>query len=140
MIYHHNRFVLKAGITDEQRDEALESLRNQGREIDAVKSFVVGRDVGGEFEWGATFVIEDLAGYWEYLVAPSHAHTDRIGLPLVEKFVSYDTTDDPDPEIGEKIAALHRRRFSENSEVTALVQDLPSYTGSGAPEARPADR
>jgi len=136
VIYHHNRFVLKAGVTDEQRDAALESLRTQGREIDAVKSFVVGRDVGGDFHWGATFVLEDLDGYWAYLMHPAHAHTDEIGLPLVEKFISYDTTDDPDPEIAAKIAALHQRRFAERPELTRLVRDLPSYTGSGAPEPR----
>lgn len=136
MIYHHNRLVLKAGVTDEQRDEALESLRRQGREIDAVKQFVVGCDVGGDFVWGATFVLDDLDGYWEYLMHPAHAHTDEIGLPLVEKFISYDTTDDPDPEIGAKIAALHQRRYAERPELTKLVQNLPSYTGSGAPEPR----
>jgi stress responsive alpha/beta barrel protein len=136
MIYHHNRLVFKAVVTAEQRDEALASLRTQGREIDAVQQFVVGRDVGGDFAWGATFVLADLDGYWEYLMHPAHAHTDEIGLPLVEKFISYDTTDDPDPEIGARIAELHRRRYAERPELTRLVRDLPSYTGSGAPEPR----
>lgn len=134
MIYHGNRFTMKKGVTPEQRDEALDSLRNQGASIDAVKSYVVGPDFGGEFEYGAVFVIEDLEGYWEYLMAPSHAHTDRIGLPLLEKFQSFDITDDPDPDIEDKIAELHRRRYAQNAELTQLVRDLPLYEGSGSPE------
>lgn len=30
--------------------------------MDAVVRYVVGRDVGGEFEYGAVFVLEDLDG------------------------------------------------------------------------------
>ncbi|NDZ77413.1 Dabb family protein [Streptomyces sp. SID10853] len=133
MIYHHNRFAFKETVGAEQREEALAALRNQGESIDSVVRYVVGRDVGGAFEYGAVFVIEDLDGYGEYLMAPSHAHTDRIGLPLLETFVSYDTTDSDDPEIAEKIADLHARRYAGDPALTRLVADLPSYTGSSAP-------
>lgn len=133
MIYHHNRFAFKKTVTAEQRDEALASLRNHGESIGAVVRYVVGRDIGGEFEYSAVFVIEDLKGYWEYLTAPSHAHTDRIGLPLLDAFVSYDTTDSNDPDIGKKIAELHARRFAGDQALTQLIADLPSYTGSSAP-------
>jgi hypothetical protein len=133
MIYHGNRFTMKPGVTTEQLDEALESLRNQGRSIPAVKSFVVGRDFGGEYEWGAVFEIEDLDGYWEYLTHPSHMKTDRVGLPLVDKFMSFDISDDDDPELGAKITALHQRRYDNDAELTKLVSDLGEYTGSAAP-------
>ncbi|WP_157252910.1 Dabb family protein [Nonomuraea typhae] len=133
MIYHGNRFTVKEGVTPEQLEEAMESLRNQGRVIPSVTSFVVGRDYGGEYEWGAIFVIEDLDGYWEYLMHPAHRNTDRVGLPLVEKFVSFDITDDPDPRMAEKIAELHRRRYDSDPELTELVSGLGSYTGSAAP-------
>jgi hypothetical protein len=96
-------------------------------------SFVVGRDVGGDFEWGAVFVPEDLDGYRDYLMAPSHARTDEIGLPLLERFVSYDTTDDPDPAIGEKIADLHRRRFAERPELTRMVRLCRSTSAAAHP-------
>lgn len=121
MIYHSIRMKAKASVTREQSEEALESMRNQGRVIAAVKSFVVGREFGGEFDWSGVFVIEDLAGYWEYLTHPAHAHTDRIGMPLVEKFESYDVTDDEDPELGAKIADLNRRRYANDPELAALV-------------------
>lgn len=125
MIYHGMRMKAKAGVTQEQMAEALESMRNQGRVIPAVKSFVVGRDFGGDFDWGGVFVIEDLDGYWEYLTHPAHARTDLIGMPLVEKFDSYDITDDDDPEMGAKIADLHRRRYENDPVLAALVGKLP---------------
>ncbi|WP_242882704.1 Dabb family protein [Actinomadura litoris] len=133
MIVHGNRFTFKPGVSPEQVEEALESLRNQGRSIPAVTSFTVGRDHGGEYEWGATFLIEDLDGYWEYLTHPSHLRTDRIGLPLVDRFASFDITDDLDPGMGAKIAALHQRRYDRDPELTRLVSDLGEYSGSAAP-------
>ncbi|MET9264113.1 Dabb family protein [Amycolatopsis sp. NPDC004079] len=133
MIYHGNRFTIKPGADPKLVETALESLHNQGRAIPSVRSFVVGRDYGGEYEWGATFVIDDLDGYWEYLVHPAHLATDRIGLPLVEKFMSFDITDDPDPETGAKIAELHQRRFDSMADIAELVSDIGEYLGSAAP-------
>jgi len=133
MIYHGNRITMKKDATEEQIEIAMESLRNQGRAIPAVKSFVVGRDFGGEFEVGAVFVLEDLDGYWEYLMHPAHANTDRVGLPLVEKFDSFDITDEDDPDFGAKIAELHKRRYAQDAELTQMVADLPAYSGSAAP-------
>ncbi|MFD9700192.1 Dabb family protein [Lentzea sp. NPDC059081] len=133
MIYHGIRLTLREDAPPEKAQEALESLRNQGRVIPSVKTFVVGRDFGGEYEWGATFVIEDLEGYWEYLVHPAHRHTDLIGLPLADRFASFDITDDEDPEMGGKIAALHRKRYDNDPELTRLVSNLGEYSGSAAP-------
>lgn len=133
MIYHIVRMTLRPEAPVDKVEEAVESLRNQGRVIPSVASFVVGRDVGGEFEWGATYVIENLDRYWEYLKHPAHRHTDEIGLPLVDKFVSFDVTDDEDPEVAAKIAALHQRRYEEDPALAKLVSDLASYTGSSAP-------
>ncbi|MFB8005949.1 Dabb family protein [Nocardia sp. NPDC056000] len=133
MIYHGNRFTVKPGVPADKLEEALESLRNQGRQIPSVRHFIVGPDHGGEYDYGAVYIIDDLDGYWEYLIHPSHLHTDRIGLPLVDKFVSFDIADDPDPELGAKIAALHQRRYDNYPEVTQLVSDLGEYHGSAAP-------
>ncbi|GAA5093097.1 Dabb family protein [Nocardia iowensis] len=133
MIYHGNRFTIKPGTPAERLEQALESLRNQGRQIPSVRHFTVGPDYGGEYDYGAVFAIDDLDGYWEYLTHPAHLHTDRIGLPLVDKFMSFDITDDPDPEMGAKIAALHQRRYDSDPELTRLVTDLGEYQGSAAP-------
>ncbi|WP_435592804.1 Dabb family protein [Nocardia sp. bgisy118] len=133
MIYHGNRFTIKPSATPEQVEEALESLRNQGRVIPSVKSFVVGPDYGGEYHYGAVFAIEDLEGYWEYLVHPAHLNTDRVGLPLVDKFVSFDITDDEDPQLADKIAELHQRRYDTMPDISKLVSELGEYSGSAAP-------
>ncbi|WP_206506119.1 Dabb family protein [Streptomyces chrestomyceticus] len=133
MIHHCVRFTIKPGTAPEQLEDALASLRHQGEAIPAVQSFLVGRDHGGAYEWGATFQIADLEGYWEYLIHPAHRRTDEIGLPLVDQFVSFDITDDPDPEAGKRIAALHQRRFDTDPELTALVSNINQYEGSAAP-------
>ncbi|MEV7868309.1 Dabb family protein [Streptomyces sp. NPDC088124] len=122
MIHHSVRLKVKAGVTQEQIDEALESMRDQGRVIPAVKSYVVGRYVGGDYDCGGVFVVEDLDGYWEYLTHPAHAHADRIGIPLVEKYDWHDTVDDHDPQMGAKIADLQRRWYEIAS---ASVSDQP---------------
>lgn len=62
MIYHINRAKAKAEVTPEQIEAALESWRNQGRSNPAVKSFMVGRDLGGDFDYSCVFVVEDLDG------------------------------------------------------------------------------
>ncbi|HEX6923808.1 MAG TPA: Dabb family protein [Longimicrobiaceae bacterium] len=133
MIYHSTRMTFKPGVPPEKREEVLESLRNQGRVIPSVKSFIVGHDIGGEYEFAATYVIEDLDGYWEYLIHPAHHHTDMIGLPVGNTFVSYDVVDNDDPDMAAKIAALHQRRYDNDPELTKLVSDLASYEGSAAP-------
>ncbi|GAA2751795.1 Dabb family protein [Amnibacterium kyonggiense] len=134
MIAHIVRMTLNAGASEDAKEAAFASLRNQGEVIPSVRSYVVGPDVGGDFEWGAMYVLDDLDGYWEYLKAPAHRHTDEIGLPLVDRFVSFDITDSTDPTIHQKIAELHRRRYAEDPGLTALVQALPSYDGSANPQ------
>ncbi|RCG29183.1 Dabb family protein [Streptomyces diacarni] len=133
MIHHCVRFTIKPGTAPHQLEEALASLRHQGEVIPSVRSFLVGRDHGGAYEWGATFQLDDLDGYQEYLMHPAHRRTDEIGLPLVDKFVSFDITDDTDPEAGRQIAALHQRRFDADPDLTRLVSELNAYTGSAAP-------
>ncbi|MBZ6232510.1 Dabb family protein [Streptomyces olivaceus] len=133
MIHHCVRFSIRPGAAPQELEAALDSLRHQGEAIPSVRSYLVGRDHGGAYEWGATFQIDDLDGYWEYLVHPAHRYTDEIGLPLVDRFVSFDLTDDTDPEVGSRIAELHRRRYEADPGLTELVSALGEYEGSAAP-------
>jgi hypothetical protein len=137
VISHVNRLTFKAEVDDQQRAEALERLRRQGREIEAVTSWVVGPDTGGDYEWGAVFMIEDLKGYWEYLVHPVHFESERLGLPLVHRFVSFDITDEDDPDIGDRIAELHKRSYEENPQLAQLVRDVPSFAAGAVPQEQP---
>ncbi|GAB7048351.1 Dabb family protein [Catenuloplanes indicus] len=132
MIHHILRMKARADVTAEQVEEVLGLLREQGRVIPSVRSFTVGRDYGGEYEWGAVFTIDDLDGYWEYLIHPAHAHTDRVGLPRTERIETYDVSDDEDPEFGAKISEMHRRRYEEDPELAALVFALSQFSGNGA--------
>lgn len=133
MIYHGIRFSVKPGVPQETIDAALDRMRQASGRIPAVKTWIVGRDFGGEYEYGAVSLIEDLDTYEEMMNHPEHNELDRIGLPLVDKFVSFDITDDPDPQIEAKIAAIHRRRYENAPDIAELVSDLAEYSGSAAP-------
>ncbi|SDF60718.1 Stress responsive A/B Barrel Domain [Lentzea fradiae] len=131
MIFHINRATVKASATREQIEEVLESWRNQGRSNPAVKSFVVGRDHGGEFEYSAVFVLEDLDALYAYLTHPTTYETDRLGLGLAERLDIFDVTDDDDPEFGAKVQELHRRRNEDNPAILEMLGDIPAFNGAG---------
>lgn len=135
MIYHVNRVAFKAGVSAEDKRHGLDLLRKQGEAIPAVKSFVVGADLGGDYEIGAIFVLEDLDGLWEYLIHPVHFESEKWGFHLVERFEAFDTTDSDDPEYGEKIAALQTRSYQENPELAELVAQVPTFVAPGDPDS-----
>jgi hypothetical protein len=128
MIFHINQATYKASLSDEQRRAGLEMLRQSGAANPAVKSFVVGREFGGAFEYGAVYVVEDLDGYGQYLEHPVHVHEELTGMELIERFEVLDITDSDDPEIGEKIASLQVRHMEAHPEIAALVAAVPSFT------------
>ncbi|MET7354146.1 Dabb family protein [Streptomyces mirabilis] len=132
MIYHINRAKAKAEVTPEQIEAALESWRNQGRSNPAVKSFMVGRDLGGEFDYSCVFVVEDLDGLYEYLTHPATIGTDHLGLALLERLDIFDISDDDDPDLYAKIEELHRRRSALNPEVPGMLSAVPDFRGAGA--------
>src|SRR5215470_726951 len=128
MIFHINRATYKADLSEEQRRAGVEMLRQSGAANPAVKSYVVGRELGGEFEYGAVYVVEDLDGYWAYLEFPAHVRSEMEGIPLIEKFAAIDVSDSGDPELAEKIAALQARNYQEHPEIAALIAQAPSFT------------
>ena len=135
MIFHINQATYKADLSDEQREEGLEMLRQSGAANPVVKSYVVGRVVGGEFDYAAVYVFDDLDGYWAYLNHPVHVHEELEGTPLLEKFAAFDIADDDDPELGEKIAALQARNFKEHPDVAAVIAQAASFTVPGDAQA-----
>jgi hypothetical protein len=131
MIYHQVRMSIRKDAPQDQLDTALNYLRRMGREIEVVEFFCVGRDFGGEFDYGAMYALKDIEAYRTYMLAPLHQETDRAGLPLVDNMISQDLTDDPDPDIGAKIAKIHSDRFAGDATLRGLVGNLGSYDGSG---------
>jgi hypothetical protein len=132
MIFHINRLTFKSDLSEEQRRVGLELLRQAGEANPAVQSYVVGPDLGGEFEWGAVYVLEDLDGYWEYLTHPAHVRSEMNGMELIDRFEAFDITDSDDPELGDKIAKLQARNYEEHPALAELVAQVPSFT---VPEA-----
>ncbi|MGW1887922.1 Dabb family protein [Streptomyces sp. NPDC001970] len=135
MIYHQIRIAMKPDAPKDQVDHALDLLRRLGRELDVVEQWAVGRDFGGEFEYGAMYALKDIDAYRTYMYAPLHRKIDEVGLPLVKNMVSLDLTDDQDPTIGDKIAKVHTDRYADHPEIADLVDNLGSYEGSGAPDS-----
>src|SRR5262245_66593411 len=103
MIFHINRMTWKADLSEEQRRAGVELLRQAGAANPAVKSYVVGPELGGEFEYSAVYVVEDLDGYWEYLTHPDHVRSEQEGVPLLEEFAAIDVSDSGDVNRGEAI-------------------------------------
>lgn len=141
MIYHINRFAFKKDAPQDQVSHALDLLHRIGKEVEAVEFYCVGRDLGGEFDVGAMYALKDIDAYRTYMFAPIHEETDNAGLPIVSNQVSYDLSDDPDPQIGDKMAQVHRDRFAERPELRRLVTSLGSYQGPGTEDltSRPSD-
>jgi stress responsive alpha/beta barrel protein len=128
MIFHINRANYKAGLSEEQRQAGVEMLRQSGAANPAVKSYVVGPELGGEFEYSAIYVFEDLDGYWAYLNHPVHVREELEAIALLEKFAALDVSDSDDPELGEKIAAVQARHLQEHPDVAALIAQAASFT------------
>jgi Stress responsive A/B Barrel Domain len=142
LIFHINRLTFKSDIDEERRRACLDAARQAGEANPAVRSFVVGRELGGEFEWSAVYVVDDLDGYWQYLTHPAHVRSEMTGIELTERFEAIDVTDSDDPEAGEKIARLQARHFQESP---SWPRWWPRRPHSRCPAARartlrPADR
>jgi len=137
MIFHINLFTVKPSVSDEQREAGLDLMRQSGANP-AVKSYVVGPELGGDFESGAVYAVEDLDSYWAYLEYPPHVRLELWGIPYLEKFAAIDVSDSDDPELGEKIAALQARHQQEHPEIAALIAEaaasftVPDGKGSAA--------
>ena len=136
MIFHSIRFQLKRNAPADAVAAVLKQLQRMGREIPGVEMYCVGRDIGGDFDYGATFVVKDIESYRTYMHSPIHRQVDEIGLPLVENMISYDISDDADETISAQIALIHRQRFESDPGLSQLVSGLKSYSGSSKPEHR----
>ena len=133
MIYHIIRMSIRPDVTPEEVQTALGRMAEAGSQVSSARAGLFGRDVGGDFDFAAASSFETLEEYEEMMNHPSHLAIDRFGLPLVDSFVSFDITDDFDPEVDAAIEAIHRRRFEAHPDIAELVARVPHYSGSAAP-------
>src|SRR5690606_39754359 len=133
MIYHVIRMSLRPDVTAEEVQTALARIQEAGSQVTQARPGLFGADVGGDFDFAAVSSFDTLAEYEEMMNHPAHLAVDRFGLPLVDRFVSFDVTDDPDPAVAAEIEAIHRRRFAAHPDIAELVSRVPDYSGSGAP-------
>ncbi|GAA4707906.1 Stress responsive A/B Barrel Domain [Promicromonospora umidemergens] len=136
MITHIVRMSIRPDVSPEQVGAAMQRMQEAAAEMasgDDTRSALFGRDFGDTFDFGSVSSIETLEQYEAMMNHPAHLEVDRIGLPLVDRFHSIDITDDADPEIGAKIADVHRRRFEAHPDLLELVNSVDDYRGSGVP-------
>ena len=133
MIVHALRFSFKDGTSEEDL-AAIEAALRRLASSEATAFSVVGRDLGGpDYRLAYVVAFEDLAALEHYMLRePSHIAADRVILPHLAKLAALDLADDPDAEIGAKVAALHQRRLETDHEFAEL---LGSIEGDFAVEA-----
>ena len=128
MIFHINQVTYRDDLSEEQRQTGLELLYQAGAANPTVKSFVVGPEIGGEFDYCAAFVFDDLDGYEAYLNHPVHVRLELEGMAFLAKFAAFDASDSDDPKLAEKIAAIQARHLEKNPDVAALIAEAASFT------------
>jgi Stress responsive A/B Barrel Domain len=129
--YHTVRFDIRPDADSAALERVLGMMRQLGEKLDVVESYVVGPDLSEEYDVGATYVIRGYDGYRAYLYDSLHLEIDKAGLPLVQSMVSFDITDDLDPQAMAKIAEIHRRRIDEVPGLAELLRQMESYQGAG---------
>jgi len=137
MITHIVRMSIRTDASEEQIGAAMQRMAEASAQMSAettgTTAGVFGRDFGDTFDFAAVSTVATIEDYESMMNHPAHLEVDRAGLPLVDRFHSIDITDDPDPEIGAKIADIHRRRFERHPDLLDLVHSVDDYQGSGVP-------
>ena len=88
MIQHVIRMSIRPDVSAEQVQTALARMQEVTSELTAAEAGLFGRDVGGDFDFAAVSTFKTLEEYEEMMNAPAHLAIDRLGLPLVDRFVS----------------------------------------------------
>jgi stress responsive alpha/beta barrel protein len=128
MFIHQFRFSFKDDSTEEERADVLSTLR-QVASVDSVSFGVVGQNLGDPGEdlthaYMAGF--EDLDAFERYLYEPVHLAGDPEVVPHFKKvFIGPEMSDDLDPDLASKIAAMHARKTEKYPEWGALMATIP---------------
>ncbi|MGX2994406.1 Dabb family protein [Streptomyces sp. JNUCC 64] len=137
MIVHILRFSFRDGTTPAEREEVLAAMRRTAA-VESTAFGAVGRDIGDPAE-GFTHAycvgIADLAALERYLHDPVHLRGDDVIIPRLARLASVRLSDDPDPELADRIAALHlakRARYPEWARALDAIPDVRLPSGGAA--------
>ncbi|MGO4614517.1 Dabb family protein [Nocardia sp. 2YAB30] len=128
MIVHLLRFGFREETTEEQKAEVLATMRRTAS-VDSVSFSTVGQNLGDASE-GLTHAycvgIEDLAALERYLHDPVHLDGDPRIVPHFAKLaIGPDVADESDPELRDKIMALHEAKLAAYPELARLMDAIP---------------
>ncbi|WP_052852845.1 Dabb family protein [Streptomyces avicenniae] len=128
MITNVLRFTFKDGTTDDERAEVLALMRRTAS-VASVTFGSVGHDLGDPAE-GFTHAysasVQDLTALEHYMNDPVHIEGDWTILPRIARLSAVRFTDDPDPEIGPRIGALHAAKLARYPEWDRLLNAIPA--------------
>ncbi|KRD07955.1 stress protein [Mycobacterium sp. Root265] len=127
MIVSAQRFRFRPDVTDEQKSHAIAAITAVSR-LESVAFAVVGQDLGDPqegFTHGYLVGIADLDALERYFRDPVHAAGDRAFLPLLERVSGSGISDDADPELRDKVVALHAARVQRDPEYAELLSAIP---------------
>ncbi|GAB3465023.1 Dabb family protein [Actinophytocola sediminis] len=127
MIVNIVRFRFKDTTTDTVRAEVLAAMRRTAS-VESVAFATVGQDIGDPAE-GYTHAylaaVEDLAALDRYFYDPVHLNGDADILPHFARLTTLQLSDDPDPELGAKIGAMHLKKVAAYPEWGRLLDAIP---------------
>ncbi|WP_280232542.1 Dabb family protein [Nocardia cyriacigeorgica] len=128
MIVHVLRFGFREGVTDQQKELVLATMRRTAA-VESVEFSCVGTDLGDPasgFTHAYCVGIADLAALERYMHDPVHLAGDPVIVPHLAKLaIGPDVSDDPDPELDAKIMALHQRKVRMYPEWDRLMSTIP---------------
>jgi hypothetical protein len=127
MFVHHLRFRFKDSATEDECASALAAVRRIGN-MHSVSFSFMGQDLGDPsdgFTHAYCVGIADLDALDRYLNDPVHLEGDPWFLPHLAKLAVLGLSDDLDPQLGEKIAALVQKKATAHPEWMQLMQQIP---------------
>jgi hypothetical protein len=123
MILNVLRLTLKDDTTPEERDDVLAALRRTAT-LPWVSFSSVGPVFNDPDSFGYVVAIKDLGAVENYMHDPVHLAGDDVILPRVARLSAVRFSDDGDPDIADKVFALHQAKVAKYPEWGRLVDSI----------------
>jgi hypothetical protein len=129
------RFSFKAGTTPEREESVLAAMRRTSQ-VESTSFSFVGADLGDPadgYTHGYCVALDGLDALDRYMYDPVHLEGDFEILPHLSRLAQIRLSDDEDPDLDDKIVAMHRKKLAAYPEWDRL---LSTVGGGGAPPVR----